>query len=170
MLQALHFTWGVDWLLWGMFTLRLRLLHFSTFEYPNCVHASPLSVHGRCSRPAIFWSHTELFLPTPRHILWRSFRMEWKPTLVRYLTLVVQDQKLRRVMDELSSTRYVLLSSSLCLFGIWDRFWQVWHFNHVVGTTQTGHFIHIDSTTPSTCTSKGRINYLERTPSSVRRK
>jgi len=46
---------------------------------------------------------------------------------------------------------------------------EVWHFNHVLGNTQTGKFIHVDSTTPSSCTAKGRVLYLERTPSSIRR-
>jgi len=47
---------------------------------------------------------------------------------------------------------------------------EVWHFNHALGTTQSGKLIHVDSTTPSSCTSKGKIWYYERTPSSVRHK
>ncbi|KAF8496094.1 ribonuclease T2 [Gautieria morchelliformis] len=45
---------------------------------------------------------------------------------------------------------------------------EVWYFNHVLGIPQTGTFDHIDSVTPSTCTAKGQIQYLERSPSSVR--
>lgn len=44
---------------------------------------------------------------------------------------------------------------------------EAWHFNHVLGTEQYGHFKPIDSTTPSTCSPTG-IRYLERTPSSER--
>ena len=44
---------------------------------------------------------------------------------------------------------------------------EVWHFNHVLGTEQYGHFKPIDSTTKSSCNATG-IRYLERTPSSER--
>ncbi|KAG6821402.1 hypothetical protein H0H93_014199 [Arthromyces matolae] len=43
---------------------------------------------------------------------------------------------------------------------------ELWYFNHVFGTEQYGTFKPLDSTTPSTCTSTGKIWYYERTPSS----
>lgn len=46
---------------------------------------------------------------------------------------------------------------------------EVWHFNHVLGTPQSGTLFHIDSVTKSTCTATGQIRYLERTPASVRK-
>ncbi|KZS99004.1 ribonuclease T2 [Sistotremastrum niveocremeum HHB9708] len=47
---------------------------------------------------------------------------------------------------------------------------EVWHFNHVIGSPQQLNFKHIDSVTTSSCSPTGPIRYLERTPSSVRRK
>jgi len=44
---------------------------------------------------------------------------------------------------------------------------EVWHFNHVLGTEQYGHFKPVDSSTPSTCNPTG-IRYLERAPGSER--
>ncbi|TDL28264.1 ribonuclease T2 [Rickenella mellea] len=44
---------------------------------------------------------------------------------------------------------------------------EVWHFNHVLGSEQYGHFKPIDSTTPSTC-SPTNISYFERTTTSER--
>ncbi|KIJ54910.1 hypothetical protein M422DRAFT_73659 [Sphaerobolus stellatus SS14] len=46
---------------------------------------------------------------------------------------------------------------------------EVWYYNYVLGTTQTGTYKHIDTTFGSSCTKTGQISYLERTPSSIRK-
>jgi len=43
---------------------------------------------------------------------------------------------------------------------------EVWYFNHVFGTEQYGSFKHLDTTTPSTCSSTAPIWYYERTATS----
>ncbi|EIN14001.1 ribonuclease T2 [Punctularia strigosozonata HHB-11173 SS5] len=45
---------------------------------------------------------------------------------------------------------------------------EVWWFNHILGTEQYGFFKHIDSVTPSTCSSTKPIRYFERSPGSER--
>jgi len=45
---------------------------------------------------------------------------------------------------------------------------EVWYFNHVFGTEQFGAFKHLDTTTPSSCSSTAPIRYLERAATSER--
>ncbi|KZT51748.1 ribonuclease T2 [Calocera cornea HHB12733] len=45
---------------------------------------------------------------------------------------------------------------------------EVWYFNHVLGSPNTGFYKHIDSLSNSSCTPTGQIWYYERTPSSAR--